>query len=325
MIQSVYCSPEGKLISPCPIDDLAGLIQSGKGTLWVNLVKPAADEIKQVMVDIFHFHPLAIEDCQSVGFQAAKVDDYDTYLFLIAHALPSDVDLEHIEPLELNIFLGANFIVTHHSQEALSCIDIPWKLFNRDYRFQTRGVDYVCHAILDHLVDDYLPLIDQMEEEIEWLEDKVLAKPDPQTLERLLMFKHSIMILRRVITPQREVVNRLSRDDFVQIQPHSRMYFRDIYDHLVRVQDMAENIRDIVGVSLDIYLNSTSLKLNEVMKALTIVSTIFLPLSFLAGVYGMNFKYFPEINWQFGYPLAWLVFILVVITMLLFFKKRGWF
>jgi magnesium transporter len=164
-----------------------------------------------------------------------------------------------------------------------------------------------------------------MDEEVEMLEDRVLANPVTATLERLLTLKHMVMSLRRVINPQRELINRLCRDEFPQISKVSQIYFRDVYDHLVRIQDMSESIRDIVSGAMDIYLNSTSLRLNVVMKALTIVSTIFLPLTFLAGVYGMNLKYFPELNIPWAYPALWGVFALIVVFMLAFFKKRGWF
>ncbi|HQP08515.1 MAG TPA: CorA family divalent cation transporter, partial [Anaerolineaceae bacterium] len=125
--------------------------------------------------------------------------------------------------------------------------------------------------------------------------------------------------------PQREVINKLSRDEFPQIDKQSQIYFRDIYDHLVRIQDMSETIRDLVSSALEIYLSSTSLKLNNVMKALTIVSTIFLPITFLAGVYGMNFRFMPELTWKFGYPMVWIISLLIIAVMLLFFRKRGWF
>jgi magnesium transporter len=170
-----------------------------------------------------------------------------------------------------------------------------------------------------------MPLLDRMEDEIEQLEDQVLSKPKVETLERILALKHSIMVLRHIIWPQREVVNRLSRDEFSMIDEKSRIYFRDIYDHIMRIQEMSENIRDIVSGSLDIYLNSTSLRLNEIMKALTIVSTIFLPLSFVAGNYGMNFKFMPELNWPLGYVMVLGIYLAIVVGMLSFFRKRGWF
>lgn len=176
------------------------------------------------------------------------------------------------------------------------------------------------------VVDEYMPIIDQMEEEIEQLEDLVIAHPKPSTLTGIISLKHAIMTLRRIISPMREVINRLSRDEYRMIDAQSRIYFRDVYDHLVRIQDLSDTIRDIVGGTMDIYLNATSLRLNEVMKALTVVSTIFLPLSFLAGMYGMNFqRQFPAYSEENGIFIFWAMCIAVAGGMLTFFKRRGWF
>jgi magnesium transporter len=254
------------------------------------------------------------------------VDDFGAYLFLIMQALsPEMSDDGQIETTELNLFLGKNYLVTSCQVEIMPPIIKVWNLLVRDERLHLNGSDFLCHAVLDHMVDEYMPLLDKMDEDIEWLEDQVLAKPNPDTLQRILNLKHTIMSLRRIISPQREVVNRLSRDDFPQIDRQSRIYYRDIYDHLVRIQDLSDTIRDIVSGSLDIYLNSTSLRLNEIMKALTIVSTVFLPLSFVAGVYGMNFQYMPEIGWRFGYLMVWLIFLTIFSVMIYYIKKRGWF
>ncbi len=293
--------------------------------LWVSLEKSDNDEIESVLSGKFQFHPLTIEDCQSIGYQTPKVDDFDSYIFIIANAIRPDSDLKRLETNELDIFLGQNFIVTCYTDEEMPCVQSVWNRLPKDDRLAVRGSDFLCHSILDTLVDEFMPLLDKMDEEIEWLEDLVLEKPETTTLERLLSLKHMVMSLRRVINPLRELVNRLCRDEFPQIDKISQIYFRDVYDHLVRIQDMSESIRDIVAGAVDIYLNSTSLRLNVVMKALTIVSTIFLPLTFLAGVYGMNFKYFPELNWPYSYPILWGVFLLIVAGMLYFFKKRGWF
>jgi len=307
------------------IDQVSTFQKKPEGTIWVSLENASSEEINSVLLDTFKFHHLAVEDCQSIGYQTPKVDDFGKYIFIIANAIKPNGGFRGLDTIELNIFLGDNYIVTCFTDEHMPCVENTWQRLERDERMTTRGVDFLCHAILDTLVDDYMPLLDEMDEEVEWLEDQVLAKPEKQTLERLLTLKHAVMSLRRVISPQREFINRLSRDEFPQVGAISRIYFRDIYDHLVRIQDLSESIRDIVSGAVDIYLNSTSLRLNEVMKALTVVSTIFLPLTFLAGVYGMNFKYFPELNWWFGYPLLWVIFLLIVLGMLAFFKKRGWF
>jgi magnesium transporter len=306
-------------------EEIAGFLSRPEGTLWVSLEKASTEEIETVLTEIFQFHPLSVEDCLSIGYQTPKVDDFTDYIFIIANAVKPNGGFKSLDTLELNIYLGENYIVTCSTDDLMPCVESVWKRLERDERLAARGVDFLCHAILDALVDEYMPLIDQMDQEIEWLEDQVLEKPETATLERLLLLKHSLMSLRRIINPQREFINRLTRDQFPQISPAGRLYFRDIYDNLIRIQDLSESIRDIATGAVDIYLNATSLRLNVVMKALTIVSTIFLPLTFLAGVYGMNFKYFPELNWLYGYPLLWLVFLIIVVAMLIFFKKRGWF
>jgi magnesium transporter len=295
------------------------------GFLWISLEQPSREETLSVLSGLFHFHPLAIEDCLSDGYQTPKIDDFQDYIFIIAHAVHSNQNFEELETSELNLFLGKNYLVSYFKDHVLSPTKTIWNRLDRDERLYQRGSDYLCYAILDQTVDEYLPLIDRVEDEIDALEDIVLAHPTPTTLQRILQLKHAIMTIRRIISPQREVLNRLSRDEFPQIDAYSRIYFRDIYDHLVRIQDMTESLRDIVAGDLDIYLNSTSLRLNEVMKALTIVSTIFLPLSFVAGVYGMNFQYMPELSQRWAYPLVWLVFFLITTGMLWFFKKRKWF
>jgi magnesium transporter len=293
--------------------------------LWVSLENPDASDIS-ILRDVFKFHPLAIEDCSNDGYQAPKVDDFGTYLFLIAHAIHPHPGLIDLETSELDIFLGDNYLVTVYKGACLTPIDATFKRLERDERVRMNGSDFLCHAVLDKLVDEYMPVIDQMEDEIEWLEDQVLANPTSKTIARIIELKHSIMTLRRIISPMREVINRLSRDNFPMIDGQSRIYFRDIYDHLVRLQDLSDTIRDIVSGTMDIYLNSTSLKLNEVMKYLTITSTIFLPLSFIAGVYGMNFVVnYPPLDWQGGIIFFWLLCLAVAGGMLLFFKKRGWF
>lgn len=326
MIRSIYfSSQDSSPLRDLPADDITNAIKNPEGLLWVSLENPSEEEARDILLEVFKFHPLAVEDCLSIGYQTPKLDDFSSYIFLIVHALSSNEHHSLENTLELNLFLGSNFLVTCHRSDQMPPVDEIWDRLNRDDRLIRNGSDFLCHGILDHLVDHYLPLIDQMDEEIENLEDRVLEKPDPAILNRILELKHEVIFLRRLVSPQRELMNRLSRDEFSMIDTQSRIYYRDIYDHLVRFQDMSESLRDIIAGVLDIYLNSTSLRLNEVMKALTIVSTIFLPLSFVAGVYGMNFQFMPEIYWRFGYLGVWVIFVIIFSGMLIFFKKRNWF
>ena len=324
MIRSIFCPKEGPRQVDLAPEQIAQALNTPEGLLWVSLEQSTEAELLSMLRDMFHFHPLAIEDCLSEGYQAPKVDDFGPYLFIIVHALQADFPLDHLDTMELNCFLGPNYLVTSYKCPQMPPIQTMWERLTRDERPIERGADFLCYNILDHLVDAYMPLIDTMDEEIDRIEGEVLDRPKPAILQHILSLKHSILVLRRIIAPQREVLNRLSRDDLPQIAPTHRIYYRDIYDHLTRIHDLSESVRDVVTGTLDIYLSASSNRLNEVMKALTIVSTIFLPLSFLAGVYGMNFDYLPELHWRYGYHFVWGIFILVVVGMLGYFRYRDW-
>ena len=324
MIRSRLFEPNGSRRENLSPAEITAAIEQADNLLWVSLEHPTPDEVIGILGDIFHFHPLAIEDCLSTGYQTPKVDDFGNYIFIIAHAIRVKTEV-NVDTMELNFFLGDNYLVTVFLEESMLPVEQLWHRLGRDERLTRNGADFLCHRLIDLLVDDYMPFLDHMDDEIEFLEDEVLEHPTPRILQRILTLKHTLMYLRRIISPQREVLNRLSRDEFPMIDRQSQIYFRDVYDHMVRYQDQIETLRDIVSGAMDIYLNSTSLRLNNVMKALTVVSTIFLPLSFVAGVYGMNFEFMPELHWTFGYPFVWGLFILIVIGMLTFFKKQGWF
>lgn len=325
MLHSIFFSSTGQITRDLDLIQIQTALQDQEGLVWVNLDDPFHADTLTLLKDILAVHPLTIEDIQNGGYQPPKVDDFGSYLFIIVHALQVQANADELQTRELDLFLGANYLVTSHSGDAMPPVEKTFQRITRDERVHQNGSDFLCHALLDALVDDYMPLLDQLDDEIDWLEDSVLQKPEPETLERILTLKHSIMALRRIVGPEREIINRLSRDDFPLIDRQSRIYFRDIYDHLVRIQDLSESLRDIVSGALDIYLSSTSLRMNEVMKALTVVSTIFLPLTFLTGVYGMNFKIFPEVNWQYGYPMAWGIFLLTIVIQVIYFKRKGWF
>jgi magnesium transporter len=325
MIQNVYYPAIGLPRFNLTYDEIQAALDDPDGLIWVNLEKPSSQEYEELLSARFHFHPLAIEDCQSEGFQVPKLDDYGDYLFIVSEAITKPGDFEQLNTRELNIFLGSNYVVSVCQSGEVAAVKRLWQRIARDERITSNGSDFLCHALLDYLIDEYTPHLDKVEDEIDLLEDQVVSEPKVTTLETILMLKHHLMALRRVITPQREVLNQLSRYEYVMIDNQSRLYFRDIYDHLVRLYESVDIIRDMTTSTLDVYLNATSLRLNAVMKALTIVSTIFLPLAFVAGIYGMNFKVMPEITWKYGYPFAWLIFIVIAVGMLLFFRKRKWF
>lgn len=326
MFRAVFLRPNKEPVILETTSQVKEHLSFSDGFTWLSLESADDNETETILRELFHFHPLAVEDCQTVGFQVSKIDDFGEYIFIITHAIDQAYIDGNIIPVELDLFLGRNFLVTCYTEHNLPSIEKVWELLTKDKRISKFGADFLCHTILDVIVDDYMPLIDQMESEVEWLEDSVIEKPNPETLQRLLTIKHSIMALRRIISPQREVMNRLSRDEFPDIiDNQSLIYFRDIYDHLVRIQDMADILRDIVSGALDIYLNSTSLRLNEIMKALTIVSTVFLPLSFITGAFGMNFLHIPGATSSVGFYVTCGLLVFLGFLMLFYFKKRRWF
>jgi magnesium transporter len=316
----------GNKHTPLSQEEIREALNHPDNMVWVSLENPTQEEARGFLHDLFQFHALAIEDCMNEGYQTPKVDDFGRYIFIIEHAIQCDEDFTKVDTIELNCFLGSNYLVTSYNNEDMPPIKALWDKLEKDERLTQNGADFLCYSLMDLMVDDYLPVLDKLDDEIEQLEDQLLERPHAKTLDRILNLKHTLVSLRRIMSPQREVMNRLSRDQFPMIDQRSRIYFRDIYDHMVRFQDLVESLRDIVAGAMDIYLNSTSLRLNEVMKALTIVSTIFLPLSFVAGMYGMNFtQMLPHWDWPYGYLLFLAICITIVIGMLAFFKKRGWF
>jgi magnesium transporter len=328
MIRSLYYSPDDTLQFDLQPADIAQLQHAPGGILWVSLEQPTDEEVQTILRDTFHFHHLAIDDCLSHNYQPPKVDDFGDYIFIIVHALRPDCDLDldtELDTIELNCFLNQRYLVTVCQSPQMPAIQATWERLRQNHRLCTHGADFLCHAVLDHLVDEYLPLIDTMDEELGRLEDEIFAHPKPAALQRILTFKHSMLVLRRIITPQREVMNRLSRSDLPQISPENRIYFRDIYDHLVRLHDLSEAIRDVITGSLETYLSVSSNRLNEVMKTLTIISVIFLPLSFLAGLYGMNFTEIPLAEWPYGFAFICGVCLATAAAMLWMFKRWSWF
>jgi magnesium transporter len=329
MICSIYYAPDGTTKFDLTLEEIGEVRQKSEGLLWVSLEEPTNEEIHSVLVDRFQFHPLAVEDCLSLNYQPPKVDDFNDYLFVIVHALRPDCAIDQLSKdfatIEFNAFLSQNYLITVFRAPTMPAVQTVWERLKRHHRLLERGTDILYYAILDYMVDEYLPFLDAIDGEIDQLEDNIFARPVPSLLQRVLVLKHSIITLRRILTPQREVMNRLSRDEFPQIAPEHRIYYRDLYDHLVRLQDLSEGTRDTIGGALEAYLSVTSNRMNEIMKTLAIISTIFLPLSFVAGVYGMNFEVMPILEWPYGYYYIWGVFIVMAAGMMWYFKRRGWF
>ncbi len=314
--------------------ELSQCLQQPEGKLWVDLEDPSEAEEETLLVSICDFHPLAIEDCQSGRLEEGhlpKVEDFGDYLFVIFNPVEMASTAEGrkashritIKTTQLSAFMSNRLLVTHHYTPMRS-IGYAAQLLAKNPMVLGRGPDFLFHIIIDDVVDNYTPILDALDDAVDAMEDEVFRQATQRTMARILQLKKNIMTIRRVAVYQREMLNRLSRGEFSLITHDEMIYYRNVYDHLVRMTDLAESYRDIVSGLLDAYLSVTSNNLNRIMKVLTIISTIFLPLSVITGFFGMNFKYIPGADWEYGMGGALGIMIAVGAGMLWVFKRNKW-
>lgn len=303
--------------------DLPELLKDEESVVWINMPQPTqADE--QILLDVFHFHPLTVEDCRE-NRHYPKVEEFPDYLYLIVHGVRADTSPDHFNTIELDAFLGRNYVITYHHDDFRSIENVKQQIRTSPIACQ-RGAAFLLHQILDQIVDYYSPVLDDFDERIDQLEADIfnLKRPNNSILEQIMDLKRGVLRLRRISAKQREVILRMSRGEFPLIDPQMLPFYRDVHDHIVRVTDLAESYRDLISGSLEAYLSVVSNRMNEIMKVLTIFSAIMLPLTFIAGVYGMNFDNMPELHSRFGYYTVWGIMIVVASGMLFLFWKRGW-
>jgi magnesium transporter len=299
------------------------LLQNPSVVFWVDFQAPTELD-DGVLLDVFKFHPLTVEDCR-LNRHHPKVEEFPDYLYFIVHAIRTDSSPERFNTVELDGYLGKNYVITYHHEEFTSINKVKQSVRVSPVVCQ-RGSAWWLHHIIDSIVDEYLPVMDDFDERISSLEDNIfsLSQPNNAILEEILGLKRSVLRVKRISSKQLEVLYRMSHGQFRLIDGPVLPFFRDIYDHLVRVTDLAESYRDLISGSLEAYLSVVSNRLNEIMKVLTIFSAIMLPLTFIAGVYGMNFEYMPELHSQYGYYIVWVLMVVVAMAMLYFFWRRGW-
>lgn len=327
MIRSLYYTASGELITDLEIDEFKKALEDPKGLLWVDFenTRPEADE--PILSQVFGFHPLAIDDALQES-HVPKVDDWGGYLYIVLHAITlGEDDKAHLETQELDIFLGYNYLVTHHD-EPIHAIQRLWEICRRDERHLRKGPDYFLYRLADEVVASYMPVVEALDEAIDTTEDQVFGHPMTATLERIFALKRATLHLRRIIGPQREVLNKLARDDYRVIDTAARIYFRDVYDHLVRLHDISESIRDLVSGALDTYLSVINNRMNDIMRTLTIITTLFMPISFVSGFFGMNFfaPVIPLDAWtrKTAFILTLGIVVLLPSLMFIWIRRRGW-
>lgn len=305
------------------VEQLPELLKDESLTIWVDMEKPTeADD--QVLLDVFKFHPLSVEDCRADRHHP-KVEEFPDYIYFILHGVTANTDSVHFNTIEIDGFLGSNFVVTYHHDMFRSINHVKQTVCSSPVACQ-RGPAYLLYQILDRLVDYYTPVLDDFDERLIQLEDEIfsLKTPDNTILERIQQLKRSILRLRRISGKQLNILYRISHGEFKLIAPEMMPFFRDIHDHLTRIADLSESYRDLIGGALDSYLSVVSNRTNDIMKVLTIFSAIMLPLTFIAGLYGMNFDNIPELHTTYGYFVVLGVMVLVGVGMLMFFWRKGW-
>jgi len=290
---------------------------------WVNIDGLHQIQILEKLGECYGLHPLVLEDILNTD-QRPKVDDHGDYLYIVLKMLHDKGKGGQIEAEQISLIVGPNFVFSFQESEGDVFDPIRERLRNGKGRIRKMGADYLAYSLLDAIVDYYFAILEKLGERVEFLEEELVTNPKTQTLQEIHHPKSEMIFLRKVVWPLREVIGALERGESPLIQKATSVYLRDVYDHTIQAIDTVETFRDMVSGMLDIYLSSVSNRLNAVMKVLTIIATVFMPLTFLAGVYGMNFKHMPELEWRWGYPLVWAVMIGIGGVMLVYFKKKKW-
>jgi magnesium transporter len=290
---------------------------------WINIDGLHEIDIIEKVGQHFNIHPLVLEDILNTG-QRPKTEEFEDLIFVVLKMLHYSKNSEKIGSEQFSLVLGPNFLLTFQEIQGDVFKTVRERIRKPKTRIRKSGCDYLAYALIDAIVDYYFVILEAMGDKIEDLEIQLLDNPTHDTLESIHEMKREMIYLRKQIWPIREIINSLVKSESSLIQENMHIFFRDVYDHTVQIIDTIESYRDILAGMLDIYLSTLSNKMNEVMKVLTIIATIFIPITFIAGIYGMNFKFMPELQWRWGYAMVWVVIVVAVGIMIGFFKKKQW-
>ena len=291
---------------------------------WINVEGVHQVEVVEKLGNCFGLHALVLEDILNTD-QRPKMEVYGDYIYIVLKMLYGG-DVNHpMETEQVSLILGLNFVISFQEGKEGDVFDpVRERIRSGKGLIRKMGSDYLAYSLIDMIVDSYFLILERLGEKIELLEEELVVHPTTTTLHGIQKFKNEMIFMRRVVWPLREVISGLRRKESPLIKETTDIYLRDVYDHTVQVMDAIEVYREMLSGMLDIYLSSVSNRLNSVMKVLTIIATIFMPLTFIAGIYGMNFKYMPELEWRWGYPTIWLIVMIIGISMLIYFKKKKW-
>jgi magnesium transporter len=291
---------------------------------WIDIEGLKDVGLLERLGDSYGLHPLILEDILNTD-QRPKADDMESYIYVVLKMLDFDRTSLEIISEQVSIVFGRNYVISLQEGREGDLFDpLRERIRGGKGRIRRMGPDYLAYAMLDTIIDHYFLILEKFSERIEALEEELVSDPRPETLHQIHRLKREMIFLRKAAWPLREVINGLEKSESPLIRPGTKIFLRDIYDHAIHIIDSIETYRDMLSGMLDIYLSSVSNRMNQVMKVLTVIATIFMPLTFIAGIYGMNFKNMPEIGWPWGYPLVWLIMLGVAGVMVYFFKKKNW-
>lgn len=326
MIRSIGRTADGTIQKEINSSEYESVTNEG-GFLWVDIYEEDNETAKQLMLESFNFHPLSVADAID-EIHVPKVDDWGDYLYLVVRApYKNEEGSDRLKTEELDIFFGKNFIVTFHDSP-MQPLEQTWRRFQDDARITKASSTELLYNLIDDIASEFMLLADDIGESLNDIEDEIFGDPDPSVLEKIFSQKRDLLLLRRILAPQREVVNKLARGDFKLVQENSRVYFRDLYDHFLRLYEVLENLRELTGSSLEIYLSVVNNRTNGIMRILTLITTLFMPISFLVGFFGMNF-FQPTIemnSWTGTIAFQVVIAVLVVVPLIMYtlIRKKGW-
>jgi magnesium transporter len=304
------------------VEEIAGF-RGPDSITWVNVEGLVNVAIIEAIGREFDIHPLVLEDILHTG-QRPKFEEHDDYLFMVFKVMYPALDGEAVNYEQVSILILNDFVFTFKEKCDAIFDSIKARLGKPNAHFRKLGSDYLAYTLLDAVVDQYLSLQDYMDEALESIEDALLEDPDTGTLMTIQRVRHELIFMRRSVAPLRELVGAILRSDSDLISEATLIYYRDVYDHVLRVTDAFDTYRDMVSSLLEIYNTTISNRMNEIMKVLTAFATIFIPLTFLTGIYGMNFEYMPELKWKWSYPLLWVCFLVIPVALMIYFRKKKW-
>jgi magnesium transporter len=290
---------------------------------WINIDGLHQVELIEKIGTHFNIHPLTQEDIVNTG-QRPKVEDFEEYLYLVFKMLKFDDTTGHITSEQVSLILGPHYLLSFQEAQGNVFNSVRERIHRGRGRIRKSGTDYLAYALMDAVVDHYFLILEKMGERIEHLEEQLHIQPTPELLQAIYDLKRELIYFRKQVWPMREVLNAWQKTESALVQEANNVFIRDVYDHTIQVIDTIESFRDIISGMMDLYLSTVSNKMNEVMKVLTIMATIFIPLTFVAGIYGMNFKYMPELEWKWSYLMLWILLVVIFGGMMFYFKRKKW-